>query len=233
MHIVRNCDEMADKSAMPGRTPMAQTATTTLDRPADARGRLRAFRESLSRADRRSLVGMAAFIVLLHVVGFGILFGLVAPAALPPRRRPPRLHGRRRRPRLHLRPAARLRRRPHRRGRQHHPQADGRQRRARRRVGGRRAASRCRSASGSPSATRRSCSALAFLLSLGVKALAGQVEDDSSAPALGHRRDRRLGVRRVPVDPRHPQPGRAARHHQGLPRDAQRPVRRGRSSRSS
>ncbi|WP_413966517.1 HoxN/HupN/NixA family nickel/cobalt transporter [Actinacidiphila polyblastidii] len=33
----------------------------------------------MSREDRRSLGGMLGFIVLLHVVGFGVLFGLVAP----------------------------------------------------------------------------------------------------------------------------------------------------------
>ena len=38
------------------------------------------FRDGLSRSDRRSLGGMAGFIVLLHVVGFGVLFGLVVPA---------------------------------------------------------------------------------------------------------------------------------------------------------
>jgi high-affinity nickel-transport protein len=37
------------------------------------------FRRSLTRSDWRSLVGMGSFIVLLHVVGFGVLFGLVAP----------------------------------------------------------------------------------------------------------------------------------------------------------
>jgi high-affinity nickel-transport protein len=37
------------------------------------------FRESLTRRDLRSLGGMAGFIVLLHVVGFGVLFGLVVP----------------------------------------------------------------------------------------------------------------------------------------------------------
>ncbi|TQS45378.1 HoxN/HupN/NixA family nickel/cobalt transporter [Cryptosporangium phraense] len=37
------------------------------------------FRASLTRRDRRALAGMAGFIVLLHVVGFGALFGLVAP----------------------------------------------------------------------------------------------------------------------------------------------------------
>lgn len=41
--------------------------------------RLAAFRRSLSGEDRRSLLGMLAFIVLLHVVGFGVLFGLVVP----------------------------------------------------------------------------------------------------------------------------------------------------------
>ena len=37
------------------------------------------FRRSLTPADRRSLFGMAGFIVLLHVIGFGVLLGLVAP----------------------------------------------------------------------------------------------------------------------------------------------------------
>jgi high-affinity nickel-transport protein len=37
------------------------------------------FRRSLTPADRRSLAAMAAFIVLLHVVGLGVLFGLVIP----------------------------------------------------------------------------------------------------------------------------------------------------------
>jgi high-affinity nickel-transport protein len=43
------------------------------------RQRMGDFRGSLSRDDRRSLVGMAGFIVFLHVLGFGILFGFVAP----------------------------------------------------------------------------------------------------------------------------------------------------------
>src|SRR5664279_1706684 len=37
------------------------------------------FRQSLNARDRRSLFGMAGFILLLHVVGLGILFWLVAP----------------------------------------------------------------------------------------------------------------------------------------------------------
>ncbi|MEO6886713.1 MAG: HoxN/HupN/NixA family nickel/cobalt transporter [Jatrophihabitantaceae bacterium] len=40
------------------------------------------FRRSLNRQDRRSLSGMLGFIVVLHVLGFGILFGLVVPAHL-------------------------------------------------------------------------------------------------------------------------------------------------------
>ena len=41
--------------------------------------RVSRFRDSLSVHDRRSLAAMAGVIVLLHVVGFGILFGLVVP----------------------------------------------------------------------------------------------------------------------------------------------------------
>jgi nickel/cobalt transporter (NiCoT) family protein len=41
--------------------------------------RFRAFRHSLTRRDKSSLAGMAGFIVLLHLLGFGILFGLVVP----------------------------------------------------------------------------------------------------------------------------------------------------------
>jgi high-affinity nickel-transport protein len=54
---------------------MAETAylTTRSERP------LTRFRRSLTPADRRALAGMAGFIVLLHVAGIGILFGLVTP----------------------------------------------------------------------------------------------------------------------------------------------------------
>ena len=45
--------------------------------------RLRSALARLDRADRRSLVGMGAFILLLHLVGFGVLFGLVVPAHHP------------------------------------------------------------------------------------------------------------------------------------------------------
>ena len=35
------------------------------------------FRASLNVPDRRSLAGMLGFIVLLHVIGFGVMVGLV------------------------------------------------------------------------------------------------------------------------------------------------------------
>jgi nickel/cobalt transporter (NiCoT) family protein len=41
--------------------------------------RLTRFRRSLTRRDVTSLAGMVGFIVLLHVIGFGVLFGLVIP----------------------------------------------------------------------------------------------------------------------------------------------------------
>ena len=37
------------------------------------------FRQSLTGRDRRSLWAMAGFVVLLHLIGFGVLFGLVVP----------------------------------------------------------------------------------------------------------------------------------------------------------
>jgi nickel/cobalt transporter (NiCoT) family protein len=43
------------------------------------RGQLHRFRASLTQRDRRSLAGMAGFVVLLHLLGFGILFGIVVP----------------------------------------------------------------------------------------------------------------------------------------------------------
>ncbi|MEV6347134.1 HoxN/HupN/NixA family nickel/cobalt transporter [Actinoplanes sp. NPDC051851] len=45
----------------------------------DTASRLTRFRQSLTRQDWRALGGMTGFIVLLHVVGFGVLFGLVVP----------------------------------------------------------------------------------------------------------------------------------------------------------
>jgi nickel/cobalt transporter (NiCoT) family protein len=40
------------------------------------------FRSTLTRRDRRALGGMAGFVVLLHVVGWGVLLGLVVPRHL-------------------------------------------------------------------------------------------------------------------------------------------------------
>ncbi|WP_091971224.1 HoxN/HupN/NixA family nickel/cobalt transporter [Propionibacterium cyclohexanicum] len=52
-------------------------ASTSADRPPPPGLRERAGR--LCTADRRSLAGIAGAVVMLHVVGFGVLFGLVAP----------------------------------------------------------------------------------------------------------------------------------------------------------
>jgi high-affinity nickel-transport protein len=46
------------------------------------RERLSQFRGSLTRKDRRSLAGMSSVVLLLHVIGFGVLFGFVAPQYL-------------------------------------------------------------------------------------------------------------------------------------------------------
>src|ERR1700742_4359537 len=48
---------------------MSETTTTALAR----------FRRSLSRAEKASLAGMYGFIILLHVVGFVVLFAFVVP----------------------------------------------------------------------------------------------------------------------------------------------------------
>src|SRR5436309_10499156 len=42
-------------------------------------GQIARFRGSLETSDRRALAGMAGVIVLLHLAGFGVLFGLVIP----------------------------------------------------------------------------------------------------------------------------------------------------------
>lgn len=52
---------------------------TTMALDASGAGR---FRRSLTRRDWRSLDGMVGFIVLLHVVGFSILFGFVIPVGV-------------------------------------------------------------------------------------------------------------------------------------------------------
>src|SRR3954453_2375204 len=52
--------------------------TSTLRRPREVSS-FAHFRASLDRHDRRSLAGMSALILTLHVAGFGVLFGLVVP----------------------------------------------------------------------------------------------------------------------------------------------------------
>jgi len=58
---------------------MAERSTASTEQASGARAHLRDFRRSLSRADRRSLIGMTSLIVVLHLVGFGLLLGVVAP----------------------------------------------------------------------------------------------------------------------------------------------------------
>ena len=173
-------------------------------------------RASLPRQERRSLAGMAGFVLLLHVVGWGVLIFAVAPhdyrlgstGVLGVGRRPDGLHARR---------PARLRRRPHRLDRQHHPQA-----RRRGQVVGQRG-----------------------LLVL-PRPLLGRLRRQPAAGrgrALGRRRrpgrglpgrpDARPGRhdrrRLVPGAHRPDEPRRRRRHRQGVPPDAHRRVRRGRA----
>ncbi|MBV9594169.1 MAG: hypothetical protein JO147_10320, partial [Actinobacteria bacterium] len=78
------CDKRDDRATF-GREDIRRThggweAVSVQTLPdATLRQRLSEFRTSLSRADRRSLGGMAGVIVLLHLVGFGVLFLFVAP----------------------------------------------------------------------------------------------------------------------------------------------------------
>ena len=60
-----------------GVAPLASQAATT--ETISRAGRIGAFLRNLDRQDRRSLIGMSGFIVLLHVLGFGVLLGLVVP----------------------------------------------------------------------------------------------------------------------------------------------------------
>ncbi len=70
------------------------------------------------------LASMAAVIVALHLIGWITLVAVVEPAHLQPRRQDIRY--RHRPDRLHTGTTTRIRRRPHSRHRQHHPQADER-----------------------------------------------------------------------------------------------------------
>ncbi|MCC2309293.1 HoxN/HupN/NixA family nickel/cobalt transporter [Cellulomonas chengniuliangii] len=58
---------------------MAERSTASTDQAPGVGAHLRDFRRSLSSADRRSLIGMTSLIAVLHVVGFGLLLGVVAP----------------------------------------------------------------------------------------------------------------------------------------------------------
>src|SRR3954454_7509072 len=58
---------------------MSQQLVTSRTPQQGTGDRIQLFRRSLGRADKRSLLGMASFILVLHVAGFGLLFGVVAP----------------------------------------------------------------------------------------------------------------------------------------------------------
>lgn len=60
-------------------TLQLHSATSSVGRVTSRDTMLSRFRASLTTADKRSLIGMAAVVVLLHVVGFGVLFGIVVP----------------------------------------------------------------------------------------------------------------------------------------------------------
>jgi high-affinity nickel-transport protein len=55
------------------------TTATRTKTPESAASPLIRFRRSLTPQDRTALFGMIGFIVVLHVVGFGVLFGVVVP----------------------------------------------------------------------------------------------------------------------------------------------------------
>ena len=182
-------------------------------------GRLRTAIAGLEPGDRRSLVGMAVVILVLHVVGsacssawscrratssagstpvFGAGVGLLAYT-------------------FGLRHAFDA---------DHIAAVDNTTRKliADRAVAGGGGA-RCRSASGSPSATRRSSSR--WPSASPPASGAGRRGDRRRlAPARRHRDRRRLGLRALPLGARDPQPGRPRRPRPGLPADAARRVRR-------
>ncbi len=118
---------------------------------------------------------------------------------------------------VHPGDAARVRRRPHRGHRQHHPQADGGGQEARHRrllVLARPLEHRVRAV---PAARPR-------------RALARRAAGERRLDAAERRRRvRHAGLGDVPLHPRDPEPRDPGRHRQGLPRHAARRVRRGRA----
>ena len=156
---------------------------------------------------RRSIVGMAIFIALLHLLGWGTLIGIVAPEQYQVGEAGVLGIG--------LGLVAYTLGMRHAFDADHIAAIDN----TTRKLMARRASARCRWASGSPSGTRPSCSCWSLLLAFGVRALAGQVSDEGSC-CSDHRRGRGRRVRHILDDHRHSQPGGADRHHQGVPADA-------------
>jgi len=60
-------------------TPESRSDVSPVDNLAVDGSSFRNFRRSLTRSDRKSLGGMYGFILFLHLLGFGILFGFVVP----------------------------------------------------------------------------------------------------------------------------------------------------------
>ena len=188
--------------------------------------RLGDFARSLTRQDWLSLAGMSGFIVLLHVVGFGILFGLVAPQHST-------LGGDHPVFTVGVGVLAYTFGLRHAFDADHIAAVDNTTRKlladnADREPAAPQAA--LGRASGSPSATPRSSSRCRFLLSRrrqGARRARSQNDNSTLHSVTGV--IGAVGLRRLPVDPRHPQPRRPDGHPPGLPRDAQ----RGRTTRPS
>ena len=178
------------------------------------------FRRSLSAADQRSLAGMYGIIIFLHLVGFIVLFALVIPNHYHLGGDHPVFTDRCWRPGLHTGPTTCLRRRPHRRRRQHHPQTHR----------------------GQPRGRNRQKASLGWLLVLTrpldhrLHPLRSPVRGRQGARRTGrgrrlhtahhHRTHRAVGVGNFPVDPRDLEPRRPHRHLQSVPTDATGPLRR-------
>src|SRR3954447_13876048 len=75
----RRARELKLRSGPPSLLPTSCNKLVAMTAVLARESRLRRFRDGLDDRDRRSLAGMAGLIVLLHVVGFGLLFGVVVP----------------------------------------------------------------------------------------------------------------------------------------------------------
>ena len=160
----------------------------------------------MSRDERLRLAGFGAAIAVLHVVGWA----LFCTTRLATGRGRTGTDG------VHVRPPARVRRRPHRRRRRHHALSDA----ARQEAAGRR--------------VLLLAGPLDDRVPAVVRARAGGEVRRAALPGVARHRRRHRGVRvgHVPVGGRHPQPDRADRHREGLPRAPSRATTTSSSSRT-